>query len=117
MKKIILSLFDVLTWPFAKLPLRSLNLKFEHLFRLIYASYLKPQFKHCTRLILGSTRLHLTGMQYMELGEDVELYFDARLECIDSFANTGQRFTPRLVLHDTVVIASLCGLGYITQSE
>lgn len=117
MKKIILALFDVLTWPFAKLPLRSLNLKFEHLFRLIYASYLKPQFKHCTRLILGSTRLHLAGMQYMELGEDVELYFDARLECIDSFANTGQRFTPRLVLHDKVVIASLCRIGCINHVE
>ena len=117
MKKIILTLFDVLTWPFAKLPLRTLNLKLEHLFRLIYASYLRSQFKHCSRLILGSTRLHLTGMKYMELGEDVELYFDARLECIDSFANTGQRFTPRLILHDKVVIAPLCRIGCINHVE
>ena len=117
MKKLILALFDALAWPFAKLPLRTLNLKLEHLCRLIYASYLKPQFKHCTRLSLGSTRLHLTGMKYMELGEDVELYFDARLECIDSFANTGQRFTPRLILHDKVVIAPLCRIGCINHVE
>lgn len=117
MKQFLLKIFDILTWPFAKLGLGKLYGYWSHLTCLVYASYLRHKFKRCDRLVLDSTRLHLFGEKYMELGNQVEFHYDARLQCFDYFPNTRQHFSPRLVLHDHVVISPLCRIGCINHVE
>ncbi|MGN1260072.1 MAG: acyltransferase [Alloprevotella sp.] len=117
MKQLILRIFDALTWPFAKLGWSALCAKYNHLLRLIYASYLKHRFGKCDRLVLASTQLHLSGERYMEIGDQVEFHFHARVQCFDTFLNTGQHFQPRLILHDHVVVQALCHIGCINYVE
>ena len=56
-------------------------------------------------------------MQHMTLGHHAEMGFDVRLQCLDRWDNAGQRFTPRLIIHDRVVLAPLSRVGCINHVE
>ena len=117
MKRIIRFLFVCLTWPFAHLGWPWLCAKLSILWRNIYAAYVKQRFGRCGSVALSSTRLHLSGMKHMTLGHNVEIGFDVRLQCLDRWDNAGQRFTPRLIIHDHVVLAPLSRVGCINHVE
>ena len=117
MKRLVLRLFDIITWPFAKCGWPAFCLRCSILWRNLYSAYIRHQFRQCGELKLGSTQLHLFGLRYMEFGDQVEMHFNARVQCIDYFQPTDQHFKPRLILHDHVVVQAMCHIGCIDRVE
>ena len=117
MKRLVLRLFDIITWPFAKCGWPAFCQRCSILWRNLYSAYIRHQFRQCGELKLGSTQLHLFGLRYMEFGDQVEMHFNARVQCIDYFQPTDQHFKPRLILHDHVVVQAMCHIGCIVRVE
>lgn len=117
MKRLVLRLFDIITWPFAKCGWPAFCQRCSVLWRNLYSAYIRHQFRQCGELKLGSTQLHLFGLRYMEFGDQVEMHFNARVQCIDYFQPTDQHFKPRLILHDHVVVQAMCHIGCIDRVE
>ncbi|MDY5768045.1 MAG: acyltransferase [Alloprevotella sp.] len=117
MKQLFLRLLDLVTWPFAHCGWPALCLKCSIVWRNLYAAYIRHQCHRCGELKLGSTDLHLSGLPYMDFGDRVELHFNARLQCIDYFAPTGQHFRPKLILHEHVIVQAMCHIGCIDHVE
>lgn len=117
MKRLVLRLFDIITWPFAKCGWPAFCQRCSVLWRNLYSAYIRHQFRQCGDLKLGSTQLHLFGLRYMEFGDQVEMHFNARVQCIDYFQPTDQHFKPRLILHDHVVVQAMCHIGCIDRVE
>ena len=117
MKRFVLRLFDIITWPFAKCGWPAFCQRCSILWRNLYSAYIRHQFRQCGELKLGSTQLHLLGLRYMEFGDQVEMHFNARVQCIDYFQPTDQHFKPRLILHDHVVVQAMCHIGCIDRVE
>ena len=117
MKRFVLRLFDIITWPFAKCGWPAFCQRCSILWRNLYSAYIRHQFRQCGELKLGSTQLHLFGLRYMEFGDQVEMHFNARVQCIDYFQPTDQHFKPRLILHDHVVVQAMCHIGCIDRVE
>lgn len=117
MKRLVLRLFDIITWPFAKCGWPAFCQRCSILWRNLYSAYIRHQFRQCGELKLGSTQLHLFGLRYMEFGDQVEMHFNARVQCIDYFQPTDQHFKPRLILHDHVVVQAMCHIGCIDRVE
>ena len=117
MKRLVLRLFDIITWPFAKCGWPAFCQRGSILWRNLYSAYIRHQFRQCGELKLGSTQLHLFGLRYMEFGDQVEMHFNARVQCIDYFQPTDQHFKPRLILHDHVVVQAMCHIGCIDRVE
>ena len=117
MKRLVLRLFDIITWPFAKCGWPAFCQRCSILWRNLYSAYIRHQFRQCGELKLGSTQLHLFGLRYMEFGDQVEMHFNARVQCIDYFQPTDQHFNPRLILHDHVVVQAMCHIGCIDRVE
>ena len=117
MKRLVLRLFDIITWPFAKCGWPAFCQRCSILWRNLYSAYIRHQFRQCGELKLGSTQLHLFGLRYMEFGDQMEMHFNARVQCIDYFQPTDQHFKPRLILHDHVVVQAMCHIGCIDRVE
>ena len=117
MKRLVLRLFEIITWPFAKCGWPAFCQRCSMLWRNLYSAYIRHQFRQCGELKLGSTQLHLLGLRYMEFGDQVEMHFNARVQCIDYFQPTDQHFKPRLILHDHVVVQAMCHIGCIDRVE
>ena len=117
MKRLVLRLFDIITWPFAKCGWPAFCQRCSILWRNLYSAYIRHQFRQCGELKLGSKQLHLFGLRYMEFGDQVEMHFNARVQCIDYFQPTDQHFKPRLILHDHVVVQAMCHIGCIDRVE
>ena len=117
MKRLVLRLFDIITWPFAKCGWPAFCQRCSILWRNLYSAYIRHLFRQCGELKLGSTQLHLFGLRYMEFGDQVEMHFNARVQCIDYFQPTNQHFKPRLILHDHVVVQAMCHIGCIDRVE
>lgn len=117
MKRLVLRLFDIITWPFAKCGWPAFCQRCSILWRNLYSAYIRHQFRQCGELKLGSTQLHLFGLRYMEFGDQVEMHFNARVQCIDYFQPTDQHFKPQLILHDHVVVQAMCHIGCIDRVE
>ena len=117
MKRLVLRLFEIITWPFAKCGWPAFCQRCSILWRNLYSAYIRHQFRQCGELKLGSTQLHLFGLRYMEFGDQVEMHFNARVQCIDYFQPTNQHFKPRLILHDHVVVQAMCHIGCIDRVE
>lgn len=117
MKRFVLRLFDIITWPFAKCGWPAFCQRCSILWRNLYSAYIRHQCCQCGELKLGSTQLHLFGLRYMEFGDQVEMHFNARVQCIDYFQPTDQHFKPRLILHDHVVVQAMCHIGCIDRVE
>lgn len=117
MKRLVLRLFDIITWPFAKCGWPAFCQRCSMLWRNLYSAYIRHQIRQCGELKLGSTQLHLLGLRYMEFGDQVEMHFNARVQCIDYFQPTDQHFKPRLILHDHVVVQAMCHIGCIDRVE
>lgn len=117
MKRFVLRLFDIITWPFAKCGWPAFCQRCSILWRNLYSAYIRHQCRQCGELKLGSTQLHLFGLRYMEFGDQVEMHFNARVQCIDYFQPTDQHFKPRLILHDHVVVQAMCHIGCIDRVE
>lgn len=117
MKRIILNLFDLITWLPIWLRWPSVKRKLKSVWHSLYSSYISHQLKRSGRIKLASSHLHLCGLQHMEWGNEVELHFDARVECIDHYPRTDQTFTPRLILHDNVIVQAMCHIGCINHVE
>ncbi|MDY4557433.1 MAG: acyltransferase [Alloprevotella sp.] len=117
MKRLVLRLFDIITWPFAKCGWPAFCQRCSMLWRKLYSAYIRHQCRQCGELKLGSTQLHLFGLRYMEFGDQVEMHFNARVQCIDYFQPTDQHFKPRLILHDHVVVQAMCHIGCIDRVE
>ena len=117
MKRLVLRLFDIITWPFAKCGWPAFCQRCSMLWRNLYSAYIRHQIRQCGELKLGSTQLHLFGLRYMEFGDQVEMHFNARVQCIDYFQPTDQHFKPRLILHDHVVVQAMCHIGCIDRVE
>lgn len=117
MKRLVLRLFDIITWPFAKCGWPAFCQRCSILWRNLYSAYIRHQIRQCGELKLGSTQLHLFGLRYMEFGDQVEMHFNARVQCIDYFQPTDQHFKPRLILHDHVVVQAMCHIGCIDRVE
>lgn len=117
MKRLVLRLFDIITWPFAKCGWPAFCQRCSMLWRNLYSPYIRHQCRQCGELKLGSTQLHLFGLRYMEFGDQVEMHFNARVQCIDYFQPTDQHFKPRLILHDHVVVQAMCHIGCIDRVE
>lgn len=117
MKRLVLRLFDIITWPFVKCGWPAFCQRCSILWRNLYSAYIRHQFRQCGELKLGSTQLHLFGLRYMEFGDQVEMHFNARVQCIDYFQPTDQHFKPRLILHDHVVVQAMCHIGCIDRVE
>ena len=117
MKRLVLRLFEIITWPFAKCGWPAFCQRCSILWRNLYSAYIRHQCRQCGELKLGSTQLHLFGLRYMEFGDQVEMHFNARVQCIDYFQPTDQHFKPRLILHDHVVVQAMCHIGCIDRVE
>ena len=117
MKRLVLRLFEIITWPFAKCGWPAFCQRCSMLWRNLYSAYIRHQIRQCGELKLGSTQLHLFGLRYMEFGDQVEMHFNARVQCIDYFQPTDQHFKPRLILHDHVVVQAMCHIGCIDRVE
>ena len=117
MKRLVLRLFEIITWPFAKCGWPAFCQRCSMLWRNLYSAYIRHQIRQCGELKLGSTQLHLLGLRYMEFGDQVEMHFNARVQCIDYFQPTDQHFKPRLILHDHVVVQAMCHIGCIDRVE
>ena len=117
MKRLVLRLFEIITWPFAKCGWPAFCQRCSMLWRNLYSAYIRHQIRQCGELKLGSTQLHLFGLRYMEFGDQVEMHFNARVQCIDYFQPTDQHFKPRLILHDHVVVQAMCHIGCIDHVE
>ena len=117
MKRLVLRLFDIITWPFAKCGWPAFCQRCSILWRNLYSAYIRHQIRQCGELKLGSTQLHLFGLRYMEFGDQVDMHFNARVQCIDYFQPTDQHFKPRLILHDHVVVQAMCHIGCIDRVE
>ena len=117
MKRLVLRLFDIITWPFAKCGWPAFCQRCSILWRNLYSAYIRHQCRQCGELKLGSTQLHLFGLRYMEFGDQVEMHFNARVQCIDYFQPTDQHFKPRLILHDHVVVQAMCHIGCTDRVE
>lgn len=115
MKKYIIFLFDILTYPFAIFFSESLLKKISNIYHNLYGSFIKHRFKKAGKVNIAGTPVHIHGAKYMEFGDCVELGCHSRLCAIDSFPTTGQHFSPQLILGNNVVIQTLCHIGCINK--
>lgn len=113
MKKIIFKLLDLIIWPFGVL----FSGRFANLLRSlkwsIYISFVKHRFKKSSNLKTFGIPFGVVGGKYIELGDNVILGKDCRLEATDFWL--GQKFTPRMIIGNNVVINPLCHIGCINE--
>lgn len=114
MKKQILYFFYIITYPFAIVFSEKVVKKLLNVRNNFYSSFLRHRFGRCGKLNIAGLPIHLHGAKYMELGDNVEFGCHCRVCAIDHF-QTGQIFTPHLVIGNNVVIQTLCHIGCINK--
>lgn len=113
MKKLIGKIIDILLWPVGML----MRGRFANLLRSfrwgIYVSVVKHRFKKSSNLKAFGIPFGIVGGKYIELGDNVILGKDCRLEATDEWR--GQTFSPKMIIGDNVVINPLCHIGCINE--
>lgn len=113
MKKIFLKILDIILWPVGVL----MSGRFANILRSfkwsVYVSIVRHRFKSATNLKAFGIPFGIVGGKYIELGDNVILGKDCRLEATDEWR--GERFSPRMVLGNNVVINPLCHIGCINE--
>lgn len=113
MRQFITKLIDLCVWPFGVLFSGRVSAFLVSLKWKIYVSFVRHRFKKAKNLNTFGTPFFVCGGKYIELGENVILGKDCRLEAIDTWR--GQTFSPKMVLGDNVVINPLCHIGCIDE--
>lgn len=113
MKNLFQKLIDLIIWPFGVL----LSGRFSDYVRSIkwsiYVSFAKHRFKKSSNLKSFGVPFVVVGGKYIELGDNVILGKDCRLEATDAWR--GQTFNPKMIIGDNVVINPLCHIGCINE--
>lgn len=83
----------------------------------IYSGIIQHRFKKAKGLRVIGRPVMITGAKHINLGENVEICRMARIDAIEYYPNTGQRFTPVLSLANNVVVQISCHIGCINRVE
>lgn len=104
---------DIVLWPVGLM----LSGRFANILRSlrwsVYVSVVRHRFKKSSNLKAFGIPFGIVGGKYIELGDNVILGKDCRLEATDEWR--GERFSPRMQLGDNVVINPLCHIGCINE--
>ncbi len=90
-----------------------LNRKVSILWDMIYAAWIRREFKSVGAGFRVYAPLCLYGAKFVQLGENVILKGPLRLEAYDEYK--GQKFTPLIHIGDNAVINSYCHIGCINE--
>ena len=113
MRVMFFKIFSILLWPFALLFPAKVCEKLSTLWWTFRAAFLSHRFKGAKNLILFGAPLRILGGKYIELGENVILGKDCRIEATDEWC--GQKFSPRIIIGDNAVINPFCHIGAIDE--
>lgn len=90
-----------------------LNRKIRVALDMIYAAWIRREFKSVIGHFRVFSPLTLYGAKYMCLGENVTLKGPLRLEAFDEY--NGQHFSPNIYIGDFAKINSYCHIGCINE--
>lgn len=90
-----------------------LNRKIRVALDMIYAAWIRREFKSVIGHFRVFSPLTLYGAKYMCLGENVTLKGPLRLEAFDEY--NGQYFLPSIYIGDSAKINSYCHIGCINE--
>ena len=117
MKRLIFKPFIIVASLFGRLLSERMLLVWQSLKNECYAAYLRHHFSEAENLIIDSLPIHVIGGKYIRLGKNVSLGRDVSLQAVYRWENSGQKFTPQIILRDNVVIAPYCRIGCINKVE
>lgn len=111
MKFFIRLLIQILMWPVGLIFSEKVSWFFLLLGGQLYAGIIRPRFKKASTLHTFGYPIYLQGGKFIELGDHVTLGKECRLEAHEKWL--GQKFTPKLVIDEHVVINQHCHIGCI----
>ena len=114
MKELLNRILDVVMFLPSLIFAEKVIIKLTIIFEMCYAAYIRRRFKTAGRILMfGAPVLRIRGGKYMELGNNVTLGRDVRLEAVDAWLD--QTFSPRIFIDDHVAINPLCHIGCINE--
>lgn len=114
MKELVNRILDVVMFIPSQIFTENIGIKLTILWEMCYGAYIRRRFKTAGPIMMiGTPLLRLRGGKYMELGNNVTLGKDVRLEAVDAWQD--QCFIPRIVVDDYAVINPFCHIGCINE--
>ena len=117
MKRFFAAIIYICSLPFALVCNAKVSSAWNALMDRIYSGIIQHRFKKAKGLRVFGRPVMITGAKHMNLGENVEICRLARIDAIEYYPNTGQRFTPVLNLANNVVVQVSCHIGCINRVE
>ena len=113
MKKMIAKIVRAVVLPFGVLFSGRFSQMLTSLHWTAYAAFMTPRFKKASNLKVFGAPFGVVGGKYIELGDDVTISKDCRLEATAAYE--GQVFTPKMVIGNHVIIRPRCHIGCINE--
>lgn len=113
MKKLIRILIDLIVWPFGKLFSAKVCQAYNSFRYEVYASFVKHRFKKVGKLRTFGIPFGIVGGEYMELGDNITISKDCRLEVTAEWY--GEKYSPRLIIGNNVILRPRCHVGCINE--
>lgn len=117
MKKIVFVIIEFLTLPFALVCSERISAKISLLLDKSYTFIVRRRYKAAPRSVLFGRCLNVSGAKYIEIGHEANIKGGARIDAIDYYEKTGQRFTPLIKIGANAGINTQCHIGCINRIE
>ncbi len=117
MKKVLYRIMDVLMLPFACIWNAKVSAYFDVLCNIVYSSFIRHRFCGAKNLQVVGRPLHIIGGKHIEVGENVQIFRNARIDAITSWQIAGQLFNPKIKIGNNAVINSYCHIGCLDRVE
>lgn len=113
MKKIILSIFDLIAYVIVKSDI-DISRTISYYKGQFQISLLKKRFKECGSLAFTfGSKIHISGSQFISIGDSVLIGHDSRIECVNEWEDN--KYNPELTIGSHCVINPLCHIGCLNK--
>ena len=117
MKRLFGALIDICSLPFAIVCNARVSSAWSALKSRVYSNIIQRRFKGAKGLRVFGYPVMISGTGHISLGDNVEICRLARIDAIEYYPNTGQRFSPELKIANNVVVQISCHIGCINRVE
>lgn len=117
MKRLFGALIDICSLPFAIVCNARVSSAWSALKSRVYSNIIQRRFKRAKGLRVFGYPVMISGTGHISLGDNVEICRLARIDAIEYYPNTGQRFSPELKIANNVVVQISCHIGCINRVE